>query len=314
VPIEVKCPQCSRKFRIPDKYSGKRVKCPGCQGAIAVPSSGPKSPAPAIPKVPGQEKGPQRPAPAKQPEWYMQTEDGEQYGPVSKEELQGWIAEGRIDASCQVLQDGWEQWKWAEDVFPQIGQTASDSSEVVVPGDENPFAGPGQSESPAAAVAFDSAPPDAAGAIVSEQPAAAGEISPQIIAAMAQTRPWVNLVSILWMVFVGLGTLVQLAGMALGGIVGIAGGLPGLAIMGLYFYTAYLLFSYGQKIQIFLRRKGTVEFQKALDAQRVFWKTVGIIMLVSLVLAVLMVILIVILVIAGAAALSSMGQPDMSGF
>lgn len=314
MPIEVKCPQCSRKFRIPDKYSGKRVKCPGCQGAIAVPSSGPKSPAPAIPKGAGREEQPGRPAPAKQPQWYMQTEDGEQYGPVGKEELQGWIAEGRIDASCQVLQDGWDQWKWAEDVFPQIGPAASGSSPVVVPGDDNPFAGIGRSESPGVAVAFDSAPPDAAGAIVSEQPAGDGAISPQIISAMAQTRPWVNLVSILWMVFVGLGALLQFAGMALGGIIGIIGGLPALAILGLYFYTAYLLFSYGQKIQIFLRRKGPLEFQKALDAQRIFWKTVGIIMLVSLVLAVLMVILIVILVIAGVAALSSMGQTELSGF
>jgi len=313
VPIEVKCPQCSRKFRIPDKYSGKRVKCPGCQGVIAVPSSGPKSPAPAIPKVPSREKQPGRPAPAKQTQWYMQTEDGQQYGPVSKEELDAWVSDGRVDASCQVLQDGWDQWQWAEDFFPQIGRTASDSSEVVVPSDDNPFAGIAESGSSGATVAFDSAPP-AAGAIVSEQPAGDGAISPQIISAMAQTRPWVNLVSILWMIFAGLGALLQFAAMALGGILGIIGGLPALAIMGLYFYTAYLLFSYGQKIQIFLRRKGPVEFQKALDAQRIFWKTVGIIMLVSLVLAVLMVILIVILVIAGVAALSSMGQPDMSGF
>src|SRR4030042_1009249 len=119
VPIEIKCPQCKRAFRVPDKYGGKRVKCPKCQAAIAVPAaslpsvghgdtppneraagkSGPRAPAPQE-KTPGKRAAAIKLSPQM---WYLQAEDGEQYGPVAKEELDGWIAEGRIDASCQLL-------------------------------------------------------------------------------------------------------------------------------------------------------------------------------------------------------------------
>jgi len=37
MPIRVKCPQCGSVVRVAEKYAGRRVKCPGCQGPIEVP-------------------------------------------------------------------------------------------------------------------------------------------------------------------------------------------------------------------------------------------------------------------------------------
>ena len=39
-----------------------------------------------------------------------------------------------------------------------------------------------------------------------------------------------------------------------------------IVVAGLYLYGAYLLYGYGQKIQIFLRRKGSRELENALAA------------------------------------------------
>ena len=38
MPIEVRC-QCGKKLKAPDKYAGRKVRCPGCQQSIAIPSA-----------------------------------------------------------------------------------------------------------------------------------------------------------------------------------------------------------------------------------------------------------------------------------
>ena len=40
MPLEIQCPHCRRKFRVPEKYAGKRVKCPQCEGTIGIPAAG----------------------------------------------------------------------------------------------------------------------------------------------------------------------------------------------------------------------------------------------------------------------------------
>jgi hypothetical protein len=54
-------------------------------------------------------------------EWYVRTPDGEQYGPVSKERIDQWVAEGRVTPDSWVFQQGWSDWRSARDVFPQLG-------------------------------------------------------------------------------------------------------------------------------------------------------------------------------------------------
>ncbi|MCG8584696.1 MAG: GYF domain-containing protein [Pirellulales bacterium] len=52
--------------------------------------------------------------------WWAQTADGQQYGPVPKAELDSWVADGSINAECQVLREGDPQWQWASQVYPQL--------------------------------------------------------------------------------------------------------------------------------------------------------------------------------------------------
>lgn len=35
--ISVVCPNCDKKIKAPDKYAGKKAKCPGCSSAINIP-------------------------------------------------------------------------------------------------------------------------------------------------------------------------------------------------------------------------------------------------------------------------------------
>ncbi len=52
--------------------------------------------------------------------WYMRTPDDQQYGPVQRDELDRWVGEGRVDADCQILYEGWKQWKWASEIYAQL--------------------------------------------------------------------------------------------------------------------------------------------------------------------------------------------------
>jgi predicted Zn finger-like uncharacterized protein len=180
VPIEIHCEQCGSKFRVAEKFAGKRVKCASCKGTITVPAAAepaagplaeepaaakpaPAAPTPAVRKPapkPSAAKGPpaaKKPAAAAAGDWYMQTQEGEQYGPVSKQDLDAWAAEGRLDATCQVLCEGWDQWKWAEEVFSQLAPTpaAPPQAAPVAVDDDDPLASLGLTDatpSPAAPV------------------------------------------------------------------------------------------------------------------------------------------------------------------
>jgi predicted Zn finger-like uncharacterized protein len=135
MPLEVSCPSCSGQLRVPDTAAGKKIRCPKCKGAIDVPAAIPESvpaaeqaPAAETPKAaaPRPAAAPSRPAPSaakpqpKVEQWFLKTEDGEEYGPVNSEELDQWKGEGRITADCQLLREGDDQWQWATDVFPDI--------------------------------------------------------------------------------------------------------------------------------------------------------------------------------------------------
>ena len=67
------------------------MKCPKCEAVIEVPDPQAAAEAPG-----GGEK------------WYLKTDDGEDYGPIARHELDEWAAEGRLNADCQVLCEGSE--------------------------------------------------------------------------------------------------------------------------------------------------------------------------------------------------------------
>jgi hypothetical protein len=80
------------------------------------------------------------------PEWHIQTEDGAEFGPVTRSELDKWHADGRINLDCQILCEGWTEWKWAEEVFAELAEMAEQAEEAEAaesPEADNPFAGIG---------------------------------------------------------------------------------------------------------------------------------------------------------------------------
>ena len=118
MPIDVNCPQCQKKLRVPDTQAGKKVRCPNCQGVFQIPGGSAE-------------------AAAGEP-WHVKLPDGQQYGPISKSELDTWVAEGRLDAECQLLRAGDAQWQWADTVFPALAAGAAAAASPAQP--QNPFA------------------------------------------------------------------------------------------------------------------------------------------------------------------------------
>lgn len=58
--------------------------------------------------------------------WYVQAEDGRQFGPVTGEQLHAWYEEGRITSNCQLLRKRAEQWQWATDLYPDLDRVGED--------------------------------------------------------------------------------------------------------------------------------------------------------------------------------------------
>ncbi len=285
--IEIQCQKCNRKFRIPDKYAGKRVKCPGCKEPIAVQAVEGATAEPSADKTPSE---------SKQTQWYLQTEDGQQYGPVGKDELDEWVADGRADASCQLLRDGWEQWKWAEEVYPELSKSATETAQKSVAADESQSADVGKSESQQE---VDSSESD-------KKPFAATTFTPEMSRLLAQTRPWVLLFAIVGFVLAGFGAIgglvygivsvIAVATTGFLGVICILGALMMIAAAAFYFFAAYFLFTYASEIAKFLNIEDAAHLERALTAQKSFWKLVGIVTAAALA-AYLM--LFVLLLIAG---------------
>jgi len=289
VPIDIKCAKCGGKFRVPDKFAGKKAKCAKCGAPIAIPAldETPAEEPAAQPEATKQAETPAETEPVDKPEWYMQTDDGEEYGPVTRKDLDSWVTDGRIDNTCQILRDGWEQWKWAEDVFPELGGAAS----------ESPFEGIGGSSSTSGAATGEVNPFESPAQPTEAAPQAGadgGAITPTITRALAENRPWVMFLSILGFLT---GGVVSLMGMFMGlaavmsgeFIVSIAAAFY-VFIAFLYVMASYYLFTYSSKISAFMRGKSTADLENALVAQKSFWKLVGIVTAVCVVLNLLMIV------------------------
>lgn len=312
MPIEIQCQNCQKKLKVADKFAGKKAKCPNCQGileipgavAAAAPVAAPTAKASpsssqvgaTAPKSASKSTSTIRSVPKHKDEWYLQTEDGEQYGPVTKAEMDSWLEEGRVDATCQLLCDGWEQWKWAEEVYPKLASA---------------FAAPAVEEPVMPTVQLNTAPVKTAAVqtaavnpfVAPREPAttaSAGEgggagVTRATRRALADTRPWVMLISLVMFITNGLLALLLLLVMLLS--------LVTLNVMGLFvqllyaafptmgLFAAYYLFSYAQRIQTYLNREGAHELEAAMLAQKSFWKLSGIMLLVAIGLALIVMIL-----------------------
>ena len=65
--------------------------------------------------------------------WYVRPATGGQFGPASGEIMRAWITEGRIGASSLVWRAGWEEWRAASAIFPQLGALLASPGVNVAP-------------------------------------------------------------------------------------------------------------------------------------------------------------------------------------
>lgn len=122
---DILCNVCGKKLRVPDDRVGLKARCPNCNTVFVVPHAGGTASTPGASQPQGR--------------WTLKTEQGQTYGPISKAELDSWVAQGRVTSNCQLLQEGSGQWQWARDVYPILG-TAGASPAAGSGGSTNPFA------------------------------------------------------------------------------------------------------------------------------------------------------------------------------
>lgn len=158
--IEFNCTQCNKQLRVSDAKAGKKGKCPKCNGVVKIPDmttafdvlpdfSMPEA-APILPvKKPAEKKkspakrkeAPKRPnvphskssakAPAKpsakpqQPKssnkYFVATDFGQTYGPVTRNELLDWVEDGRITSGYVIRKENEKSGVYAGAMFPELG-------------------------------------------------------------------------------------------------------------------------------------------------------------------------------------------------
>ncbi len=121
MPIQIICTGCQAKLKAPDTAAGKKIKCPKCQTVVSVPATPGENGALAKSST----AAGRLPTPTKPEQWFLQTPDGSQYGPVARDELDQWFSEGRVSPECQLLKQGSAQWQWAPELFPALSQLAA---------------------------------------------------------------------------------------------------------------------------------------------------------------------------------------------
>lgn len=117
MPIELNCTGCGQQLRVSDQDAGKQARCPTCKTVMTVPQ-----PAAGSSFSPGQEK------------WHLMIGSGAPFGPVSKPELDSWVAEGRVTAEAKLRRDGQADWIPATQIYPQLAGPAKQQ-----PAGPNPF-------------------------------------------------------------------------------------------------------------------------------------------------------------------------------
>ncbi len=126
MPIETICQTCGRRLRVADEYAGKKARCPQCQTIFIVPGQPVPASTGQTDTAPGPESGGER--------WQVRTPDGQSYGPVSKSELDRWVAEGRVPAEAGVLAESVGVWYPASELYAQLRHSGPLSAA------SNPFA------------------------------------------------------------------------------------------------------------------------------------------------------------------------------
>lgn len=115
------CPHCGAKFDIPpvEAELGPPGEAEEVAGATVEADPAPNAPARQPPASPVPRSEPTAPMPAAGGQgWFLRNPTGETYGPAPPEQLDRWLAEGRVAADAWVWSAPWSEWRQAADVFP----------------------------------------------------------------------------------------------------------------------------------------------------------------------------------------------------
>lgn len=110
MPIETTCPGCGRKLQVGDEHAGKQARCPLCNEIYSVSVT-------AGPQNEGRDES----------QWRMRTPEGQTYGPVSKADLDAWVAEGRVSADCMLSTETNPNWVNADAIYPGLTEIRQQS-------------------------------------------------------------------------------------------------------------------------------------------------------------------------------------------
>jgi hypothetical protein len=145
-----------------------------------------------------------------------------------------------------------------------------------------------------------------------------------MVLALKQTRPWVFFLAVMGFIFAGLAVV---GGLAVAAVMGFAGSIAGMGgelgagmgaalglglgalyiLMGvLYFFPSLYLMRYASGIQAMLRTEPVAGLERALAAQKSFWKFAGIALIA--VLALYFLVILAVFLVAGAAAFAGMAR------
>jgi len=146
--IESECEGCGVQLRVADEHAGRQARCPQCGVLYTVPQ---KSSAPQPNAAPPNAEPPTAQPLDTSPEssdghdadstdgWYVQTPEGQTYGPVDKDALDRWTTEGRVNAQCKLRKPGSQSWQSAVYIYPQLGVSHDRPDN---PFQDNPYSSP----------------------------------------------------------------------------------------------------------------------------------------------------------------------------
>ncbi len=126
--IETQCSGCGQRLAVADEHAGKQARCPSCGQVYTVAVHPPETPItaeldPGLAETTAGTDSTAGEALTDQQFW-MQTGDGAQYGPVDRANLNRWFSEGRVGKGYQIREGQVGPWQPA-DLFRPFENAAS---------------------------------------------------------------------------------------------------------------------------------------------------------------------------------------------
>jgi|688.fasta_scaffold01259_21 hypothetical protein len=144
MPIHTICTSCGKALSVADEHAGKRAKCPACGHIYTVPLASalvadqqPSTGSNLAPASGQADWATLEPTSALPDQFWMQTADGQVFGPTDRNTLNRWFYEGRVGNNYKIRVGETENWMDAS-LFRPGTQAASQ-----VHNSGNPYSVPG---------------------------------------------------------------------------------------------------------------------------------------------------------------------------